>query len=244
MRALALSSLNLSRYELLIRNFLKLTPVQAEIIECGREKLLNNSKSLLEQVNVSNEFESFSPATIAQSEPILSLLWPSRPMAITPFYHQNHHPHQLQQDHHQSNSNYRRFIHLWHSPSNLVTRFNEKDIQNTLTLFKNEKYMIFRKNRISIDRKHERIEGISSLAREEDIYLCVSRNCSSIDQLKAIFEAHLNSQVLDVMTARLLMKEFFPIFIDILMRNNWNVVSTQLRKKGSLVYDVVYSDDN
>jgi hypothetical protein len=196
-----------------------------------------NVSNLLEEVNTSSDLASFSPSRIAQYEPIMSLLWPSQP---TPSFT----PSNRSQRVHESDSslNFHRYIHLWHSPSKIMTQFNESDIQNTLALFAHENYMIFRKKRMQSDKKRHQREGLSST--EEDIYLCVSRNCSSTDQLKAIFEAYVNSQVENVKIARYSMSQLFPVFLDVLIRSNWNVISTQLRKKGSLVYDKVYSHDH
>ena len=220
MRALRLRSINLSRGAILIQSFLiqhTTSPTSLSTSsDPARIPITEIQQTLSSSSAAAGIYKALSLQSVAQSEPILSLLLPhyiryiSRPRSdyrgkIGLKYHYT----RTKFDKNTTNSN--SIIYLWASPSEVYEHFIYTRKVKPVTwdsTFVDESALREHKYMIYIDKVDNSIKHI---------FVCFAHTCTARDQLRALFECILQLQYPDIEGKELnkALETLFPILFQV-----------------------------
>eukprot|EP01035_Chromulina_nebulosa_P024815 gene24815-32314_t len=178
---------------------------------------------------------------VGRSDPILSLLL-AGDASIVDLVVGNSKPLHLPTRRVDNRSDHHSLLHLWHSPTSLLTKFTYAQLVQSLEIFRDEKYIILTEN------------NRNTSTSTSHTYISFKKHCTAEDQAKGIFEAYLHGYATAIvgtdntdtsttttttaLSVRSIVHHVFPIFWSVLKANRWNLDLVQLRPKGALVFEV------
>lgn len=259
MKALALRSLNISRYKLLASQLISLKSIQ-----CAIEKSFKSrDTTVLNELIISNmeELQLFSLESIASKEPLLSLIIPSilrfditLKQLFTKFQKF------IMKSKYISNSRLSDIsINLWSLPSKLLKNmnFDQSEISHALSYYSDDTYSIICQLEGNKILNHLTVEP----SIPSTVYICYREDCSGYDQAKAIFEAVVICYLCELRRTQLsnchdcyisdsfalldsskqLSNQIFPIFWKQLSKYGWDTDRVLLTIKNPKVYQYTSS---
>ena len=230
MRALRLRSINLSRGAILIQSFLlqhTTSPTSPSTSsDPARIPITEIQQTLSSSSAAAGVYKALSLQSVAQSEPILSLLLPhyiryiSRPRSdykgkIGLKYHYT-------STKHDKNTNNNSIIYLWASPSELYNHFIYTRKVKPVTwdrTFVDESALREHKYMIYVDK----IDGTI-----KHIFVCFAHTCTARDQMRALFECILQLQYPGIEAKELnkALETLFPMLLQVYYKYILNVLYT------------------
>lgn len=212
MRILALRSINIVRYNIIISRLLNSNSMK-EYFESFLSKSENKNAQNLETISLQHvttwmdTTEELSPSSIAKSEPIISLILPNPLKYIS----------QLMKNdfllNKQMTSRINDNVSIWTTPSDLSAIFTSDEIHKSMKCYENLNYFIL------------------SSPNKSHVYVCFKRGCSLIDQAEGTLEGLVYEKVRDIRIARVITGKIFPTFLETLKKNDWDLTRIQLRPR-------------
>lgn len=212
MRILALRSLNIARYNMLVSRLLNSDSMK-EYFDTLMTRKDNKNTKVLEISSLQHvkkwmlSTDVLSPSSIAKKEPIISLIIPNPLKFVSKV---------MKKDfllNKRTTSSINDNVSIWTTPSDLSVIFTSDEIYKFMKIYENLNYFTL------ISQNNARV------------YVCFKRGCTLIDQAQATLEGIIYDRVRDITIARTITENIFPSFIDTLKKNDWDLARIQLRPR-------------
>mmetsp|Transcript_33880 Transcript_33880/g.32324 ORF Transcript_33880/g.32324 Transcript_33880/m.32324 type:complete len:243 (+) Transcript_33880:884-1612(+) len=223
MRILALRSLNIARYKMIISRLLNSDSMKEYFNTFTSNMDYKNNKGLeissLQHVKKwMHTTEVLSPSSIAKKEPIISLIIPNPFKYISNMMKKDFILNKRTTSHINDN------VSIWTTPSDLSVIFTTDEIYKSMKKYENLNYYILYSQNNS------------------QVYVCFKRGCSLIDQAQATLEGLVYDKFRDISIARTITENIFPSFLDTLKINDWDLTRIQLRPRLARISSLGTSD--
>ena len=263
MRILALRSLNIARYQMLVNRFLHTEPVALVVDNMASGYRTNKTfDSSMGKIREWSEISSdLAPAVIAGSEPIISLitpnpyrffidlvtalhvgLWKSLAMMMSRMGKMESLAlrrtimllERALKPSTQTTSSMGRNIILWAPPSVISARFSANEITEAMNRYDRLNYFIIGADP-NADAESSTVANRFS-GEYTQLFVCFKQGCTAVDQAAAAFEASILETTRSFSAAREITKTVFPLFWEGLKKSDWDTSRLQLRPRVGRVF--------